>query len=544
MKLKLTILKISIKNKKTKNDLRVAPKGLITKLLNYQQLMGQFQSKVKCIYRLAQSGKTQLVKDIIDDCKRCCETFGEDDHLNFFITSNNQVLVGQTGTRFDDSYNWVSSNKKKDIHKLLWEILHNEYSMVVMCSNKARLNHLVELINMLEKSEHFTKKINIWIDEADASINLWSKFEDIALKEIVEQVTFISATFDPVFKKYKRLEVIGFKDPHPTQYRCLRDSIKIKNDFGGYVTDYIEHLFNEYPKLTESGNRAFIPGTFLKESHNDIADLLYLKYNFAVLIINGTRKEIIIPGKPAISLLEHLSYSSDGKIPEEFKGILAKMYIENKIYNYPFAITGLECVKRGITFQSNDFLFNYGIIPAISKKTEAYQLMARLFGNIGECINYKNCEIYSSSNNFKKVENQESIAMNISTIVYERDLVDVGMEELKEAANLNVDESWELIQEEFDNRIDANEFLHNSGLSRNNKETKEGEFLLSSITVKSSILYYPDVIKQLKSFSKTSTFDVKNNSIGSKNSRMYICYKDISDPTSVVFIIRIIKKIK
>jgi hypothetical protein len=236
--------------------------------------MGQFQSKIKCIYRLAQSGKTQLVKDIIDDCKMCVESFGDDNFINFFITSNNQVLVGQTGKRFDDSYNWVSANKGKEFHKLLWEIIHDEYTMVVMCSNKARMIHLRDLINELEKSEYFMKKINIWIDEADASINLWSGFEEIASKDIVGQITLVSATFDPVFKKYKRLRVIGYPDPHPRQYRCLRNSIEIVNDFGGDTIEYMEHIFGIYPKCVEPGVRAFIPGTFYKSSHGKNVMLL------------------------------------------------------------------------------------------------------------------------------------------------------------------------------------------------------------------------------------------------------------------------------
>lgn len=504
--------------------------------------MGQFQSKIKCIYRLAQSGKTQLVKNIIDDARRCVESFGEDECINFFITSNNQVLVGQTGKRFDDSYNWVSANTKKETFKLLWEIMHDEYTMIVMCSNKLRMNHLSELINELEKSEHFFKKINIWIDEADATINLWSQFENIASKEIVTQITLVSATFDPVFKKYKRLHVIGYPDPHPRQYRCLRDSQKIINDFGGDTIEYINHIFEEYPECVTPGVRAFIPGTFYKITHDSIATFL-LTFNFAVLIINGTRKEIVLPNGSTIDLQEHLRYGPNGEVPAEFKETLARMYIENKLYRFPFAVTGLECVKRGITFQSNDFLFDYGIIPTINKKTELYQLVARLFGNIGEFTNYKPCKIYSTSSNFKKIQNQESIAMNISTLVYEKNLPDVGKEEIQEAINLD-DFEWELTQREFDTRELANQFLHDSGCRRNHKETKQGEFFLSSTTKELCILYYPEVIKELKSFKKTATFDVRKSKLGSVHSRMYICYKDLKDPFSTVFIVRIIKKIK
>ena len=505
--------------------------------------MGQFQSNLNCIYRLAQSGKTQLVSDIINDCKNCVDTFGEEDTLHFFITSNNQVLVGQTGTRFDDSYNWVSANKGKEYYKLLLEILHNQYSMVVMCSNRARMNHLRDLINELEKSPLFNKSITIWIDEADASIKLWSSYEDIISKDIVAQVTLVSATFEPVFKKYKRLQVIGYKDPHPKQYRCLRDSVKIVNDYAGTILEYIDHIFTKYPHLVVPGIRGFLPGTFYKASHDSIAELLSTKYKFAVLIINGSRKEIVLPGKGTISLEEHLQYNSNGDIPDEFKEILARIYVENKLYEYPFAITGLECVKRGITFQSEGFLFDFGIIPAIVKKTESYQLIARLFGNIGGFKDYKPCEIYSTSSNFKKIEGQEAIAMNLSTMVFENGLKDVGKEEIQEAININ-DTDWELLQREFRTREDANTFLYSLGCNKNHKETKKGDFILSSTTKGLSVLCYPDVIKEFRSYKKTSTFDIKKSKIGTTHSRMFICYKDTTDPSSIVFIVRIIKKIK
>jgi hypothetical protein len=121
-------------------------------------------------------------------------------------------------------------------------------------------------------------------------------------------------------------------------------------------------------------------------------------YNFVVLVINGDRKEFLIPDREPIDISEYFSSS------EELKDILARIYHENEFYKYPFGITGLECVKRGITFQSQEFLFDYGIVPPITKKVEAYQLMARLFGNIGNFPNYKPCLIYSTSSNFNKIQ--------------------------------------------------------------------------------------------------------------------------------------------
>ena len=169
--------------------------------------------------------------------------------------------------------------------------------------------------------------------------------------------------------------------------------------------------------------------------------------------------------------------------------------------------------------------------------------MARIFGNVGDFSIFKQVEIYSTSTNFKKVQKQESIAMNISKMVYDRQLEDVGKEELTEAMNFNEDSKWELTQTEFINRNDANIFLHANGFNKNNKENKSGEFYLSSVTKELDILFYTDVIKQLNSFKKTSTFDVNQNPLKNKHSRMIICYKNLTDPSSIVFIVRIIKKI-
>ena len=514
--------------------------------------MGYSHSKLSCLYFPAQSGKTQKVKERIElfDMLEC---FGEEKHINLFLSSNNRLLVQQTGTRFDRVYNWISGNNKSgpgEVYKLAWDVLNDKYDTILMCSNKLRFDRLINLIETLEQSSKINRKINIWIDEADSTINLWSKYENVIHKEIIEQVTLVSATFDPIFKKYKRLQVIGSNTPYPECYRCLKDSIKIIVDFAGSTEVYIEHVLNKYPKLFNPGMKAFIPGNFYKSSHDKIADILVNKFGFAVLIMNGSRKQIFIPNASTINIDDYIRTNENGDIPEEFKETLARIYMENELYNYPFAITGLECIKRGVTFQSkpidNDhkgFIFDYGIIPLISKGTEAYQLISRLFGNIGDFPNYKQCEIYSTSSNFSKIQKQESMVINISKMVYENLLESVGKEELREAMNIGEDSEWSLIQEEFFTRKDANNFLHKHGCPRNHKENKKGDFLLSSVTNASDILYYPDVIKQLKGYKKTSTFDTKNSSIGKKHSRMYICYKDLTNSTSLVFIIRIIEKI-
>ena len=120
---------------------------------------------------------------------------------------------------------------------------------------------------------------------------------------------------------------------------------------------------------------------------------------------------------------------------------MAKLYKENNWSRFPLAITGYMCIQRGVTFQCGSldgvhdgFLFDYGIIPPnIKCAAEAYQTMARLFGNIGQIPEYKQVEIFTNSVTFSRVEKQEETARNIARMVAEQGLEVVTKKDLKSA---------------------------------------------------------------------------------------------------------------
>lgn len=171
-----------------------------------------------------------------------------------------------------------------------------------------------------------------------------------------------------------------------------------------------------------------------KSTHNDIADFLHNEHGFIVIVVNGDRKEILVPGiEQPFDLRCHLNV-------KEFNTQLAKLYKENNWARFPLAIVGFLCVGRGITFQRgpeegvhDGFLFDYGIIPPIACGAEAYQTMARLFGNVGHLFGYKSVEIYSNSTTFSNVEKKEEIAVNIARIVAEQDLSRINKKDLTAA---------------------------------------------------------------------------------------------------------------
>lgn len=426
--------------------------------------MGINKSKLKCLILPAQSGKTRKVEEQITRFNLINDLFGHSGDVNIWISANNKLLVHQTTSRIrkdlcsssdsDDEgesnaiikgriFSWTSGTKKTNISakELAFEIL-NEVDMVILCAHSVRVRYLIAMLGYLTTHRVFNKKINVWIDEADHTINVWSKYPDLLNNHAINQVTLVSATINTVVAKYGRLNILPYQDTHPACYRRLKDSKQIVEDVGKSTpVEYVRHVLNKHKaKLIKPGIRAFIPGDYTKQSHEDIAEML-LTLGFAVIILNGSHKELRIPGETPTDLRPYLTVSDPDEIPEEFNTTLSRMYIENDLDQYPLAITGFICVERGITFQCapveddhNGFLFDYGIIPPITDKAEAYQTMARLFGNVGDFPDYKPCEIYTNAATFKRVHNQEEIAVNLARIVAEQGLTEVGPEHFEEAA--------------------------------------------------------------------------------------------------------------
>lgn len=451
--------------------------------------MGAQQSRCKCLYLPAQSGKTRKMEELIQKYK-LGELFEPVD-INIIISANNRVLVEQTKTRLTkdlatDSeegandacikgnvFSWTSGTKESNItpFDLAFRLL-GEIEMVVICAHAVRLRYLLQTLDRLAACPLFTKKINIWIDEADNSINLWSKYESILSMRCINQVTLVSATFDAVVSKYKSLNVLPYLQTHPECYRGLRSATRREYNFAGSAPEYVKHVIeNNITHLTKPGMRAFIPGSVAKATHDSIADFLHKEHGFVVIVINGERKEILIPEHEPIDLRCYLTIES-GQVPTEFNTQLAKLYKENNWARFPFAITGFYCVERGVTFQCgpeqgvhDGFMFDYGIIPPMACAAEAYQTMARLFGNVGHIPGYKPVEIYTNAATLSRVEKQEEIAINIARMVAEKQLEVVTKKELKAAQNAgqNFNTDADKDYREFDDQTDAIEFAKTIG---------------------------------------------------------------------------------
>ena len=118
------------------------------------------------------------------------------EHLNILIASNNRLLAAQLTKRFQDDgfgssgsdsdisdeddkseaddhideiskvYSWMSGSGRPriDVGTLADHIKEDDVTMVVCCANKTRMVHIKKLLENLEKSRLFNKRISIWID--------------------------------------------------------------------------------------------------------------------------------------------------------------------------------------------------------------------------------------------------------------------------------------------------------------------------------------------------------------------------------------------
>ena len=426
-------------------------------------LMSELPSKFRCLFLPAQSGKTRKVEEEIKEFKKLCNI--EDVlSIDIFISANNRLLVHQTTKRLktdlsdaspaeeddDDTmsiasseddvesdaviegeiFSWTSGTKIKiGSEHLALKIVAEEVEMVIMCANKRRFDYLEEMLSILTNQKLFRRnprRINIWIDEADSSMNIWRKFGKMFDNPAIDRVTLVSATFGSVLKVFKTLRVMPYEYTHPECYRRLKDcNTVVVEPASKDPVEYVDQILTANPALSTPGMCGFIPGNVSKDSHHAITEYLYAK-NFAVILINGERKELLIPGETLIVDLRPYLSCADS-IPPEFNKTLSELYVKHNLSRFPLAITGYLCVQRGVTFQCapaedsshNGFVFHYGIIQSTSKKAEAYQTMARIFGNTGGFANYVKATIFADSRTFAGVKDQEETAVHLPRIVFD-----------------------------------------------------------------------------------------------------------------------------
>jgi len=517
--------------------------------------------KMMCIWKPAQSGKTRTMIEEI-------RARGLADYLNIIICSNNRLLVAQTTKRMGDAdignrdvvydddegededdstvddyidttnkiFSWMTGTGKPNtsVGALADEIKEDNVLMVCCCSHKARFIYIKKLLENLNSSRHFTKKVNIWIDEADVSVKTWSNpnfaYGDFG---IVDRIVLISATFEKIFDRYKQITIQPFSQEEiynaPTYLRLAECEFVIADSRAG-APKYLADLVHAHPEMCEPGSKVFAPGDITVASHDEIATILKVE-GFAVMVLNGQRKVIILPdGSDPIPVPFKLNPAN----PSELSIELARLYEVNNLSRFPFAVTGQLCLGRGITFQSDTFMFGYGVIPHIGDPSAASQCISRMIGNIKLYPGFAKPTIYCSELTKNTTKHLANVAENISRIAGEkgwntltRDQIhsELGDREPCTPPKVVVDPNSYRIYKDVENLCDALKIVFPS-YRFSHRTKKSGDFFMAACGGPAAITSLPHAIK-----------NIHNLTGGGEAATRYIpVYTDMNDPGSLHYV--------
>jgi hypothetical protein len=388
-------------------------------------------TKMSVIYLPGQSGKTRKAQKQMERMMLCVETFENPAVVNIWMSSNNLTLESQSYSRLsrDEHTNnpiiWDSKGKKLKLLEIAFMLQNAESNLLVCCTNKRRVDQLGKLVRKLESvNQHQDIQINVWIDEADATMNVWKDFVELCEElNIVTGITLITASgVEKLIKEFGTINIHGYDESHPEIYHACHESMHYPHEQTGSAFEYVKKIIDTNPLLMRPGLKAYIPGARTQRSHEQIAKYL-LSNGAAVFIINGANKELRMPDGTCVKIPTKFDTPEEMKTPGD---IILEFYTRYNLSRFMTAIVGLTCTGRGITFQSAEFLLDYSILSHISNKNEAYQTACRTNGNIKGFAGYKKPMIISPSRTWRSILKIESLALNLCKIVNDRTLQPIG----------------------------------------------------------------------------------------------------------------------
>jgi hypothetical protein len=475
--------------------------------------------------------------------------------------------------------------------------------LIVALTNVAQTLKVVKIINHIKKRNKTYPNLRaaiIW-DEADKTYSsVRDKEFDIGdtTKKCIRNFTlddtsslyrnvFITATQGSLLDEYPECANAYAQPPYideedKTHYRAFHHeqadikiakyNIKCNNNanFLQSFNDNKEHFMN--PIKLSNGNMGFRKTIINANVKTDEMRKLALhlnKENCHAMLFNQSG----------------LTVYGIGKEPHRFK--TRRRYFNELLYyavkrlnldSAPLFIVGRRKVDRGlgfhyaprshreiqpktIEFDNMGHIVNDGIegliwtdqfLGNINDKSSSAQKAGRLAGIIGQCPQYPgkitwwtneetaisvkhHCEVVDLVN--MQINSNIGNAVATANKLVKKELTSSEMKKQQ------LESKWDFDMKEFTDLKSANNYMSIKGARGKSQSTldkeKVGNFYESSTTKKKCILNYYSTIEEMKHWGKTSNFDVKPDSKGPLG-RMYICYKDIDDPNSIVFICRVI----
>jgi len=553
----------------------------------------KFLSCLTAIVKPEQSGKTfEMIERIISDRKKIINS--NIIPIDIILTDLNITLVNQTINRLQDkliytdeendklkelfkNHNFMSFNSKDKKYKtkesILSQIIEDyDYlrntdsdsdsdtesdiddsnkingTIIACCCHKQRWldifgedikNSIIYKINRL-KTPTTKFKFTIWCDEFDIYIKHIEHYirPFTEKKNIDITINGLSATIEKVYEIYDTFQIQPIKQTYIEKlYHNWDDNKIFEEDKQSSIFDFIEFILDKYYNESDIGSKWFIPGNHSIKSHNTIRDLC-LNKNMCVFVKNTSGTVLSVPGKGHIKIDETLK-KPDGQL-YSFSELLDKSIQDNKLNKYQFVITGYKCISRGVSIQSNEFLFDNAILYDISDSTALSQMAGRLSGNIKEENNYdyeSTINVYTTKKFNKKMKQMRYISENLACYAYEKDNINpsfvtkIEYEDIKSKCNSKLglqEEAKEPIIKTFDSQEELKKYYKNnlkpifSGRGPNKKNADKNGFYLGSFRNGLQILSVEEVYKERKW------------GLSSKNPyRSYPCYRNTDDPNTL-----------
>ena len=200
-----------------------------------------------------------------------------------------------------DVYIELSSHERTDYHdtaSVFQAILVKSVRNVICCTNGKRMDDIYRLIEDMNTSSFTRGKFhfNIWLDEADK----FTKFIDNTLRPVVDMylnvnVKLITATPQPLFQKYKYMNVLPIENTTSELYHGWEDNVIRVIEKEGNFLDFAEHVLRVViPEHVRPGSKWFIPGLSAKRSHEAIKNMCVAK-GMAVMCVNGDGIVLTLP---------------------------------------------------------------------------------------------------------------------------------------------------------------------------------------------------------------------------------------------------------
>ncbi len=308
--------------------------------------------------------------------------------------------------------------------------------VVLMCSNKRRFEDSHNIINRLDESKSFSKKLNLYYDELHMYISKFvrSQIEVIHDMDIVSNIVGLTASPSKIIKnngRWNRTRIMRIDNYDSEDYVSVNDMRFVNiNDYfehpyirlnpftpgyydkmDGETIGFIRRVLTNNPHILGTESRTFIPGHIRRIGHTEIRDyVMELNPRTVVVTLNSDKKAIEYMREGELKSISLIDTTNNKEVSEKIAEIVLTKFKNNR----PLVITGYLCIGTGQTLMHESLgSFTSAIIGHMDLTNDKiYQLFGRLTGRMKNWNTYTKTTVYCTNVVMNRCKMMEKLAMN------------------------------------------------------------------------------------------------------------------------------------